>query len=476
MKREEIIENLKKILNSDQIILDEKTRAQKAVDLYALRVYQRVTGWKPTLPLVVVKPKNTEEVSKIVKFCNENLIKLIPYGGGSGVLGGAETRDENAVVLDVSDLNKVEKINDVNLTITCGAGVFIKDLEKMVNENGYVLGHYPQSMDLAQMGGLVSTRSIGQFSTGYGGMEDLLVGLEGVLPNGDIVTIRPNPRKAAGPDLRHIFLGGEGALGIVTQVTVRVFPSPETSYKEAFRVKTMDQGFEIIRQIMRTGIKPSVIRLHDWLECSSKYAEFMEEEECMLIFRSDGIKELTECNGKIIKKIAEKNGAISAGSKVVDIWYKHRNDAADEYEEYANQGILVDTIEISAEWDEIVKIYHDTLEKIYYDEFLQDSIMFASGHSSHSYMNGTNVYFQFGAIPNPEATPEEIEELHRKIWDIVMYTTLEHGGSIAHHHGVGKHRAKYIKDELGNAYEMLLDIKKAFDPNEIMNPGSLVVK
>lgn len=476
MERNEIILKLNEILKPSQVFTDNKTRAQKAVDLYALRVYQRVIGWKPTLPLVVVRPNNTKEVSKVVKFCNENNIKLIPYGGGSGVLGGAETRDKNAVVLDVSRLNRVSKINDKNLTVTCGAGVYIKDLEKLMNSKGYVLGHYPQSMDLAQMGGLVSTRSIGQFSTGYGGMEDLLIGLEGVLPNGDIVTIRPNPRKAAGPDLRHIFLGGEGALGIVTQVTVRVFPEPETSYKEAFRVKSMDQGFEIIRQVMRTGIKPSVIRLHDWLECSSKYAEFMEEEECMLIFRSDGIKELTECHAKVIKDIAAKNDAVSAGSKVVDIWYEHRNDAADEYEEYAHQGILVDTIEISAEWDEIVNIYHETLDKIYYDELLEDSIMFASGHSSHSYMNGTNVYFQFGAIPSPDATPKQIEKLHRRIWDIVMYTTLAHGGSIAHHHGVGKHRAKYIKKELGNAYEMLLDIKNAFDPNQIMNPGSLVVK
>ncbi len=476
MKNTEIIDGLKKIVKEERVFLDESTRAQKAVDLYALRLYQREFGWKPILPLVVVKVVDKQEVSQILAFCNKNKIAIIPYGGGSGVLAGAETTDPNVVVLDMSGINYVNDVNDTDLTITCGAGVYIKDLEKFVNSKGYVLGHYPQSMDLAQMGGLVSTRSIGQFSTGYGGMENLLLGLEGVLVDGTEVSFRSNPRKAAGPDLRHIFLGGEGALGVVTEVTVKVFPMPQSSYKEAFRVTSMDQGFNIIRLIMREGISPSVIRLHDWMECAKPYGSFMEEGECLLIFRADGTKELTEMEWKIISRIAKENGAISAGSKPVDVWYEHRNDAALEYEEYAKQGILVDTIEISAKWSDIYKIYEETLDQIYYDEKISEYMMFASGHSSHSYLNGTNVYFQFAAMPPQDATLDEIEKIHRRIWDIVMENTLKYNGSIAHHHGVGKHRTPYLKEELGNAYIMLKKIKEALDPNWILNPDSLLKK
>lgn len=476
MKNNEIINGLKKIVKEDQIFLDESTRAQKAVDLYALRMFQREFGWKPVLPLVVVKVNDKKEVTDILAFCNANKISVIPYGGGSGVLAGAETTDPNAVVMDISGIDYIQEVDDLNLTITCGAGVYIKDLEKFVNSKGYVLGHYPQSMDLAQMGGLVSTRSIGQFSTGYGGIENLLLGLEGVLADGTQVSFRSNPRKAAGPDLRHIFLGGEGALGVVTEVTVKVFPMPETSYKEAFRVANMEQGFNIIRLVMREGITPSVIRLHDWMECAKPYGAFMEEGECLLIFRADGTKEIVECEGKIIKRIATENGGISAGSKPVEIWYEHRNDAAVEYEDYAKQGILVDTIEISAKWSDINTIYVETLDQIYYDEEISDYMMFASGHSSHSYLNGTNVYFQFAAMPPQDVSLDEIAKIHRRIWDIVMENTLKYGGSIAHHHGVGKHRTPYLKEELGSAYKMLELVKDAMDPNGILNPDSLLKK
>lgn len=469
MERELIIKGLKEILKEENIHVDESTRKQKAVDLYALRLFQKHVGWEPTLPMMVIQPENTEEVSKVLKFCNSNSITVLPYGGGSGVLAGAETVKEDTIVIDVSKLNKIHEIQDLDLTITCEAGTFIKDLEKYVNEKGFVLGHYPQSMDLAQMGGLVSTNSIGQFSTGYGGIEDLLLGLEVVLPNGEIINIRPNPRKATGPDLRHLFLGAEGYIGIITEVTVKVFPKPETRWKGSYRVKNMQDGLEIIRKVMRTGINPSVVRLHDWLECEKPYGAFMEEGECMLIFLAEGREDITNLQGKIIDTIAKEGNGIATGEKPVDIWFEHRNDAADEYEKYGKKGFLVDTIEISANWSDIGNIYEETIERVYYEV---PEVMFFSGHSSHSYLNGTNIYFQMGAIP--ENTVEEAERVHRQIWDIVMEVTLKYNGAIAHHHGIGKHRVKYLKDELGNGIDLLYGIKKTFDPKGIMNPGALI--
>lgn len=469
MLNEKLLENFHQILGKENVLEDHSTRSQKATDLYALRLYQKHIGWKPILPTIVVQPKNVEEVSKVLRLCNENNIPVIPYGAGSGVLAGAETIREDTVVIDLKNLNKIFNLSHENLSVTCEAGVFIKDLEAYVNKKGYILGHYPQSMDLAQMGGLVATRSAGQFSTKYGGIEDLLLGIEAILPNGNIINIKPNPRRSVGPDLKHLFLGSEGFIGIITKVTVKVFPKPETRWLQAYRVETMRQGLEIIRQIMREGVKPPVIRLHDWLECEKPYGGFMEEGESLLIFLSEGAKELCEYEGKVIDRIAKENGSISAGERPVEIWLKHRNDAVDEYEEYGAMGFLVDTIEISTNWENIADIYEETVERVYYE--VPETIYF-SGHSSHSYLNGTNIYFQVGAIPNAEI--EEAEKVHSHIWDIIMEVTLKHGGSIGHHHGVGKHRTKYMEKELDSSYELIKGIKEAFDPKGIMNPNVII--
>lgn len=469
MVKENLLENLYEILGKEGVLVDDSTRNQKSKDLYALRLYQKHVGWEPTLPLAVVQPKDADEISKVLKLCNENNVPVIPYGGGSGVLGGAETVKENTLVIDITKLDKILDYSDDSLTITCEAGVYLKDLEHYANEKGYILGHYPQSIDLAQMGGLVATRSTGQFSTKYGGIEDLLLGLKAVLPNGEIINIKSNPRRAVGPDLRHLFMGSEGFIGIITEVTVKMFPKPEARWMHSYRVDTIRQGLEIIRKVMREGVNPAVVRLHDWLECEKPYGAFMEEGENLLIFLSEGTEGLCEYEGKIIDKVVKDNGGISAGEKPVEIWLKHRNDAADEYEEYGPMGFLVDTIEISSDWENIADIYEETVERVYYEV---PETMFFSGHSSHSYINGTNIYFQMGTIPKTEV--KDAERVHRSIWDIVMEVTLKHGGSTGHHHGVGKHRSKYMKDEHGSSYLLMEAIKNNFDPKGIMNPGVII--
>lgn len=469
MEKQQLLEHLYELFGKQNVLVDDSTRHQKAVDLYALRLYQKHFGWEPTLPVAVVQPENAEDIARVLKLCNENNIPVIPYGGGSGVLAGAETVRDDTLVIDLTKLDKILDLNDENLTVTCEAGVYIKDLEAYVNEKGYILGHYPQSMDLAEMGGLVATRSTGQFSTKYGGIEDLLLGLEAVLPNGEIVRIKSSPRRAVGPDLRHLFVGSEGFIGIITQVTVKLFPKPESRWMQAYRVSTIRQGLEIIQLVMREEIRPAVVRLHDWLECEKPYGAFMEEGENLLLFLSEGTEGLCEYEGQTIDRIATENGGIAAGKKPVDIWLTHRNDAADEYEHYGPMGILADTVEISSSWDHIADIYEETVDRVYYEV---PETMFFSGHSSHSYMHGTNIYFQIGAMPKPDV--EDAERVHRLIWDIIMEVTLKHGGSIGHHHGVGKHRSKYIKDEHGSSYSLMEGIKNCFDPNHIMNPGVII--
>lgn len=465
------ISELKEILSESQVITDQSTIAQKSVDLYALRLYQKHVGWKPTLASCVVKPKDVQEVSKVLKFANEKRIPIVPYGGGSGVLGGAETRDESTIVVDLSEMNKIVDFSEENLSVTVESGVYLKDLEPWLNEKGYITGHYPQSIDLAQIGGLVATRSIGQFSTKYGGIEDLVLGLEAVLPNGEIINIKSNPRRSVGPDLLQIWIGSEGMLGIITEVTLKVFPKPEERWFQSYAIPSIKEGLKVIEKIMKAGYTPAVVRLHDWLECEKPYGAFMNEGECILLFLSEGSKELCNLEGNGIDKITTTLGGRPLGTKPVEIWLKHRNDAADEYEQYGAMGILVDTIEVSANWEDISNIYEETVKRIYYE--VSETIYF-SGHSSHSHLTGTNIYFQVGALP--EKSIEESEKVYYNIWQIAMETTLKYKGSISHHHGIGKHRTKWIKDELGTSYVMMETIKKSFDPNNIMNPGVIMEK
>lgn len=471
MDQKKLISEFEKIVQKENVFLDEATRTQKGQDATPIRVFQSLLDWKPLMPAVVLKPATAQEISKILKLCNDNKVPVIGYGGGSGVLKGVESLTEDTVVIDVSRLNKIEKPNDEDLTITCGAGVWLKDLEAFVNKKGYITGHYPQSFDLAQMGGLVATNSIGQFSTRYGGIEDLLVAIQAVLPNGEIIDIKPNPRRAVGPDLRHLFLGSEGFLGIITQVTVKLFPKPESRWKCAYRVADMDVGLECIRLVMREGVHPAVVRLHDWLECEGPYGAFMEENESLLIFISEGPKAMTDYEGAVVDKVVKAAGGIPVGTKPVDIWDKHKNDIADEQDKYAKMGLVADTIEISAPWSKIHKIYADTVDRAYME--VQELIYF-SGHSSHSYLTGTNIYFMFAAFP--DGTIEGAAKLHNRIWQIVMEETLKNGGSIAHHHGIGKMRTPYMKEELGSAYILLEKVKNSIDPNNIMNPGAIIDK
>lgn len=471
MEKRDFVNELKELLDSSQVITDPSTIAQKSVDLYALRLYQKHVGWKPTLASCVVIPKNTQEVSKVLKFANENSLPVIPYGGGSGVLGGAETRDKNTIVIDLSEMNKIIDFSEKNLTVTVESGVYLKDLEPWLNERGYITGHYPQSFDLAQMGGLAATRSIGQFSTKYGGIEDLVLGLEAVLPNGQIINIKSNPRRAVGPDLLQLWIGSEGMLGIITNIIIKVFPEPEERWLQAYAIPTMEEGLEAIRNIMRDGHTPAVVRLHDWLECEKPYGAFMNEGECILLFLSEGSKEVCEIESSGIDSIMTSFGGRPLGTKPVEIWLKHRNDAADEYEQYGAMGVLVDTIEISANWEDIAKIYEETVNRIYYE--VSETIYF-SGHSSHSHLTGTNIYFQMGALP--EKSIEEAEKVYFRIWQIVMETTLKYNGAISHHHGVGKHKTIWMKDELGTSYVLMETLKNAFDPKGIMNPGVIIEK
>lgn len=474
MEKNDIIKGLSALVGAERVITDAAAVAEETKDAIGFRRYERADGvFNVPKALCVVKVDSTESASKVLAFLNANRVKTTPRTGGSCVTQGIEPV-EGAVMLDGSDITGIYKIDEENMQVTTGCGMPLQELEDKLNKMGYTTGHSPQSLPLAQMGGLVATRSIGQWSTLYGGIEDLLVGLEAVLADGEIVRIKNVPRRSTGPDLRHLFLGCEGTLGFITEVTVKIFKyRPEERWMCAYQIGSMQDGLDAIREIMTEGYRPAVVRLHDPAEVAMLFNAVTDEGKALMLFLADGPKPIADATGAAVDAIVKKHGAESLGTKPVESWIETRNDISNELEETSEQmhdmGTCVDTCEISASWSEIGEIYEAVCARA--AEELENLVVIG-GHSSHSYINGTNIYFQFLFQVTEEHTCRE-DYMH--IIRIIMEETLKRGGSIAHHHGSGKYRTAWMPEEHGSSYPLLYKLKEALDPNGILNEGILLV-
>lgn len=464
-----IVQELKELLNEGSLSQEEADLKAHNTDTWPLRMVEKTVGKVLEGPLCVIKPANTEEVSKVLAYLNEHKIAVVPYGGGSGVTGGAEPKKES-VVINVSEMNNIIYLDEGNLTVTAQSGAILRDLETYLEQQGYTGGHFPQSIDLAQLGGLVATRSSGQFSTKYGNIEDLLLGLEAVLPTGEIIRINDVPRRSVGPDLRHVFLGSEGTMGIITEVTVKAFEKTDDRWLGAYAFTSMEAGLKTMQQFIRTGWNPAVTRLHDPIEAERSYSEYVQEGESILLIISEGPEGYAQAEGKAIDKIIQANGGKPLGEKPLIKWLEKRNNT-EELEQFTSQGIIVDTIEIAANWTDVATIYNKVLANL---KKSVPEIIVASGHASHSYDQGTNIYFMLGAMPEQNLT--DVKRVYEAMWRTVIETTLEFNGTICHHHGIGKVRAEWVPEDLGSSYLVLEKIKQSLDPNGIMNQGTLMPK
>ena len=475
LTRAQIVEGLVKILGEEKVITDEQVLKESSIDRF--RKYEDICGvYTQPIPAAVVKIENAQEVSAVLKFANENIINVVPRTGQSATEGGLETAVENSIVVDGSGMNKIVKIDPYNMQATCECGVSLQVLDDLLREQGYTTGHSPQSKPLAQMGGLVATRSIGQLSTLYGGIEDMVVGVEAVFPNGEITRIKNVPRRAAGPDIRHVIIGNEGALCYITEVTVKIFKyMPENNIFLGYTLENMKTGLEILREVMVEGYKPSVARLYDPEDGAYHFSHFADGK-CVLIFMAEGPKAIAEATAKAIEEIAAKyDECKKVDTQFIKTWFDHLNwdpkKVAEERIEIAETQNIGFTTEVSGNWDIIHDIYEACCERVRNE--IPDITMMG-GHSSHSYVNGTNMYFMYYYNLVDVEPEEEITKYHNPINKIIVEETLKAGGSMVHHHGVGKHRTHWIKEEYESSYYILETLKKAFDPNGIMNMGTIL--
>ena len=474
LAREEIVKGLVNILGEDRVITDETVLKESSIDRYR-KFEQCHEVYTQPIPAAVVYVKNTEEVRNVLMFANENGVNVVPRTGHSAIEGGLETALENSVVIDGSEMNQVLEVNKESMQVTCQCGVPLQSLEDSLREQGLTTGHSPQSKPLAQMGGLVATRSIGQFSTLYGGIEDMLVGCEVVFPGGQVCRIKNVPRRSVGPDIRHIVLGNEGALCFITEVTVKIFKyQPENNRFLGYRIKDMEKGFQALRQVMVEGYRPSVARLYDLQDAEMNFD--WADGENVLLFMAEGPASITKATAEGIDEIVKKiEGVTPVDASLIETWFNHLNWGAEQIAQEKKEILATDNIgittEISGCWDCIYKIYASVVERITNE--VPDLTMIG-GHSSHSYINGTNMYFVYYYNVVDCRPEDEINKYHNLINRIIYEETVRFGGSIAHHHGLGKARAHYVWEEYGSSFYMLETLKHAFDPNGVMNMGTLI--
>ena len=307
LSRAAIVAGLTELVGAAKVDTDEQVLKENSHDRY--RKLESVFGiYTLPLPAAVVRATSTDDVAKVLAFCNEHSINVVPKTGGTATEGGLETIAENSIVIDGSGLNQIVEIDEFNMQATVQCGVKLQDLEDQVRALGLTTGHSPQSKPIAMYGGLVATRSIGQFSTLYGGIEDMVMGLEAVLPSGEVVRIKDVPRRAAGPDIRHIIIGNEGALCYITEVTVKLFRFyPDHNHYLGWRLDSMKLGFEILRNVMAAGYKPSVARLYDAEDGAQHGFDSFAADQCVLIFTTEGPAGVSKATADGIAEIVNQH-------------------------------------------------------------------------------------------------------------------------------------------------------------------------
>lgn len=470
-----IAEDLRRFLGADNVDTDERELRAASVDRF--KKYTAVNDiFDGPFPAAIAYARSVSDVAAVLRYANENRVPVVARTGRTGTEGGLETTEANTIILDGSLMNDIVDIDPENMQATVQCGTPLQTLEDVLRARGLTTGHSPQSKPLAQYGGLVATRSIGQFSTLYGGIEDMVVGVEAVFPDGTVSTIKAVPRRAAGPDIRHIIIGNEGALCFVTSVTVKLFRyEPENNQFHGFRTGDIDTGLAMLREVVQAGFRPSVARVYSEEDAAQHFSHFAQGQ-CVVVFVAEGPRGIVDATSDEIRRVAGEFGAEHVDPALIADWFENLNWGPDkveaEKESMRDNQQLGYTTEVSADWSDVAGLYYSAMRRIREEFPRAADLTMLGAHSSHSYQTGTNLYFVYDYHVNCSPR-EEISTYHQPINAIIVDEALAVGGSMVHHHGIGKYRAEWTSREHGTAYPLLRALKETFDPHCIMNPGTI---
>ncbi|MFE9676681.1 FAD-binding oxidoreductase [Streptomyces sp. NPDC006259] len=449
------------------------TRGKSTPDLLRIR-----DGEVDDLPAAVVLPAGHDEVLAVLRTCAAHGLAAVPFGGGTSVVGGlAPARRGAFVALDLRRMDGLSAVDPVSRTATLQAGLRAPRAEALLAEHGFTLGHFPQSYEWATIGGFAATRSSGQASAGYGRFDDMVLGLTLATPEGTVETGRA-PRSAAGPDLRQLLLGSEGAFGVITSVTVRVRPVPRTRVHDGWRFPTFRQGTDALRRLAQDGPRPTVLRLSDETETLVGLAQpdaigsglARQNAGCLAVVGFEGTEEDTAHRRAAATAVLREAGGEPLGEEPGRRWARGRYSAPYLRDALLDAGAFVETLETAAFWSRLPELYAavgTALTTTLTDAGTPPLVMC---HVSHVYENGASLYFTVVSAQGDDPLASWTRAKHA-----ANDAILAAGGTITHHHGVGTdHRDWYVREVGDLAVDALRAVKRRLDPAGVLNPGVLL--
>ncbi|SHI60611.1 alkyldihydroxyacetonephosphate synthase [Clostridium amylolyticum] len=481
------IDKIREIVGKENVKTDDYTRLQVAYGKTMIDAYRLRRKIVENIPDIVVYPRSREDIEKIVYYCNEEIIPIYVYGGGSSVTRGVEAV-KGGITLDMRPhFNKVIKFNEKDQTITVEAGMSGPKLEEVLRnaqkefgaKRAYTCGHFPQSFEYSSVGGWVVTRGAGQNSTYYGNIKDMVMAQAYATPVGVIETLG-YPAEAIGPSIDEIMMGSEGTYGILTHVTLKFFRwMPENHIRFSYIFKNWQDAQNAAREIMQSEFGfPSVFRLSDpeetdvmlklygveetVLDKAMSFKGYKPMERCLFLGFTDGEIGFCKNIAKNLKKICKKYGAMYLTGLPTKGWEKGRFTDPYLRDNMQDFGVMTDTLECSVTWDQMDRVHREVRE---YCKSRPHTICMT--HMSHVYPQGANLYFIFIA----KMDMEEYIEYQQGILDNIQKA----GAAMSHHHGIGKMTAPWLEAQIGkNSMDVFRALKKHFDPNNILNPGGTI--
>lgn len=418
------------------------------------------SGQDPPLVDGVVTPNSPEAVAAILAEGAARGTALLPVGLRSGICGGiAPLGDE--IAIDLSALNRIEEIDEQSLWVRTQAGVCGRDLENALRPRRLTLGHFPQSLHISSVGGWIATRSTGLASTRYGGIEQQLLSLKVALPDGTLVETPCWPRASVGPDLAQLFVGSEGAFGVICAATLRIRRQPQARLLEAWEVPSFTDGLDAIRDCLADGLVPAVVRLYN----ADEAIRFSQQGvESLLILAHEGLPQLVDCERALVAERLRSRGGIALDDSPAKAWWTHRYDASALLQYSDRPGGVADAIEVAADWTRI----HRLVERL--EHALRPSCTTFHMHASHFYAQGASAYLIVYLDGEDSA---EAVRLYDAAWAAAMQICIDEGAAISHHHGIGRVRAQWLAPSLGSATPLLQRVRDAINHEGTLSIGHL---
>ncbi len=455
-----IAEKLSALIDPTRIITKQQDLAELAWDALSVGRIHPERQPAPAAPLCAVMPLTTAEVRSTVLFANSEKIPIIPFGGGSGLMGGALSV-RPGLVLDLRFMNQIIEIDAASRAAQAQAGIILETLDQKLNAVGLILGHDPWTVPVATVGGAISTHSVGYRAGIYGSMGDQVLGLEAVLPNGEIIRTRGVSKSSTGINLNSLFIGGEGCFGIITEATIRVFPTPQCRLFHSMRFVSFEQGYGAIQDLFKQGLKPAVVDFGD--------APDSDGAGAVLFLAFEGKQEIVEVEMQSALAVCRQHGAAQLPQEKAEQFWENRHVIARRFAQNRRQrrergldGFYRDWIHVALPASRVLSFRRAAMEIInQHGVRLQESGLWV-----HPELFSMRLGASASDTPNAQLALEQtVEEL--------LQLVQRMGGAMEYTHGVGVKLASFMPGEHGYGLEVMRQIKQSLDPNNIMNPGKM---